>query len=280
MEATAKPGPKPLIWVGDSLEMVRSFPEAVRGEIGVALYEAQLGGKHDAAKPLRNIGSGILEVVADHRGDTFCAVYAVRFARRFIYFMRSRKSRRLGLRHRNPKSISSSNGLNGPSKSIGHGSNKITKQDYIESSGNVFADLGFPNADEMLAKAELAIKIAGILRRRHLTQAQAAEILGVDQPKVSALIRGRLAGFSIERLLRFLLLLGTDVSITIKPRQHSRQRSRAKTARRGSRYSQVGVLTVDEIVAVRASKSPRKQQAGTRCPQILQYKVFGNKQFQ
>src|SRR5581483_9144614 len=73
MEATAKPGPKPLIWVGDSLEMVRSFPEAVRGEIGVALYEAQLGGKHDAAKPLRNIGSGILEVVADHRGDTLCA---------------------------------------------------------------------------------------------------------------------------------------------------------------------------------------------------------------
>ena len=138
----------------------------------------------------------------------------------------------------------------------------MTKRDYIESSGNVFADLGFPDADEMLAKAELAIKITGIFRRDRLTQAQAAEILGVDQPKISALVRGRLAGFSIERLLRFLLLLGTDVSITIKPHQRSRHRSRARTARRGSRYPNTGVLTVDEIVAVRASKNPKKQQVG------------------
>ena len=65
----------------------------------------------------------------------------------------------------------------------------------------------------------LAVKIADILRCRLLTQVQAATVLGVDQPKVSALIRGRLSRFSIERLMRFLLLLGTDISITIKPRQ-------------------------------------------------------------
>src|SRR5208283_5092366 len=112
------------------------------------------------------------------------------------------------------------------------GRNKMAKRDYIESSGNVFADLGLPDADEMLAKAELAIKIADILRQRRLTQTQAAAILGVDQPKVSALIRGRLSGFSIERLLRFLLLLGTDVSITIKPRERARVKPRAKSARR------------------------------------------------
>ena len=137
----------------------------------------------------------------------------------------------------------------------------MAKRDYIESSGNVFADLGFPDADEMLAKAELAIKIADILRRRRLTQVQAATVLGVDQPKVSALIRGRLAGFSIERLLRFLLLLGTDVSITIKPRKRFRSRSRTGTARRSSRFPNAGVLTVDESVAVKASGNRRKQQA-------------------
>jgi predicted XRE-type DNA-binding protein len=131
----------------------------------------------------------------------------------------------------------------------------MAKRDYIEGSGNVFADLEFPNADEMLAKAELANKIAGILRRRRLTQVQAAEILGVDQPKVSALIRGRLSGFSIERLLRFLLLLGTDVSITIKPRQRSRSRLRTHKATR-TRFAHAGTLTVDEIVAVRAPKGP------------------------
>jgi predicted XRE-type DNA-binding protein len=134
------------------------------------------------------------------------------------------------------------------------GRNKMAKRDYTESSGNVFADLGHPEADEMLAKAELAQRIAGVLRDRHLTQAQAATVLGVDQPKVSALIRGRLSGFSIERLLRFVLLLGSDVAITIKPRQHVRSRSRTGTTQRGSKISIQGRLTVDEFVAVRASK--------------------------
>ena len=132
----------------------------------------------------------------------------------------------------------------------------MAKRDYVESSGNVFADLGFPDADEMLAKAELAIKIGDILRKRRLTQVQAATLLGVDQPKVSALIRGRLSGFSIERLLRFLLRLGTDVSITIKPRA----RSRTKATRRARRFPVEGTLTVDEFVAAKASKSRRKQQ--------------------
>ncbi len=136
----------------------------------------------------------------------------------------------------------------------------MAKRDYVESSGNVFADLGFPDADEMLAKTELAIKIGNILRKRRLTQVQAAEVLGVDQPKVSALIRGRLSGFSIERLLRFLLLLGTDVSITIKPRSRPRSKPRAKATRRARRFPVEGTLTVDEFVAAKASKSRRKQQ--------------------
>jgi predicted XRE-type DNA-binding protein len=136
----------------------------------------------------------------------------------------------------------------------------MARRDYVISSGNVFADLGFADADEMLAKAELAIKIGEILRRRRLTQVQAAAVLGVDQPKVSALIRGRLSGFSIERLLRFLLRLGTDVSITIKPRVRTRSKPRAKTARRAGKIPVVGTLTVDEFVAAKASKNRRKQQ--------------------
>jgi predicted XRE-type DNA-binding protein len=136
----------------------------------------------------------------------------------------------------------------------------MAKRDYIEGSGNVFADLELPNADEMLAKAELAIKITSILRCRRLTQTQAARTLGVDQPKVSALVRGRLAGFSIERLLRFLLLLGTDVSITIKPHSRVRSKSRARTTKRPGKFPVQGILTVDEIVADRASKGSKKQQ--------------------
>lgn len=83
------------------------------------------------------------------------------------------------------------------------------------SSGNIFQDLGFPNADEMLMKAELVRQISEIIEQRELTQVEAAKLLGIDQPKVSALIRGKLSGFSIERLLRFLNLLGCEIEIVV-----------------------------------------------------------------
>jgi len=91
------------------------------------------------------------------------------------------------------------------------GSRKLTK-----GSGNVFADLGLPNADERLAKAELARAIAKTIEARQLSQREAAELLGVDQPKVSHVLNGRLNGFSTERLLRFLTCLGRDVEIRVK----------------------------------------------------------------
>jgi predicted XRE-type DNA-binding protein len=86
---------------------------------------------------------------------------------------------------------------------------------YTVSSGNVFADLGLPNPEEALAKAELAHKITVLIQDKGLTQVQSAKLLGIDQPKVSALIRGRLSLFSLERLMRFLLMLGQDIKITV-----------------------------------------------------------------
>lgn len=85
------------------------------------------------------------------------------------------------------------------------------------SSGNVFEDLGLPNADELLIKAQLAHQISEIIEMRHLTQSEAAKLLGVDQPKVSALMRGKLSGFSTDRLFRFLNALGSNVEIRITP---------------------------------------------------------------
>jgi len=85
------------------------------------------------------------------------------------------------------------------------------------SSGNVFADLGLKNPDELLAKAEIVQRISDIIAERKLSQAMAAKLLGIDQPKVSALLRGRLEGFSIDRLFRFLNALGRDVEISIRP---------------------------------------------------------------
>lgn len=90
--------------------------------------------------------------------------------------------------------------------------------EITKSSGNIFEDLGFPNAEERLAKAKLASKIYDIIEERGLTQKEAAAILGIDQPKVSALKNGRLSGFSIERLFSFLVALDQQIEIVIRPR--------------------------------------------------------------
>ncbi|MGI9073351.1 MAG: helix-turn-helix domain-containing protein [Bryobacteraceae bacterium] len=80
-------------------------------------------------------------------------------------------------------------------------------------SDNVFADLGIPEAPDYLVKADLARKIVETIRTQKLTQSRAAVLLGIDQPKVSALMRGLLTGFSIDRLVRFIGLLGVEVEI-------------------------------------------------------------------
>ena len=106
----------------------------------------------------------------------------------------------------------------------------MARKNYIVSSGNVFEDLGHPRAAEALAKAELARKITALIAKRGLTQAAAADVLKIDQPKMSALVRGRLAGFSLDRLVRFLVLLGSDVEIVVKPRARSPRQARVLVA--------------------------------------------------
>ena len=92
---------------------------------------------------------------------------------------------------------------------------KLGNIEYTESSGNVFADLDIPNPEEALAKSKIVMKIHDIIKKKKLTQAKAAKILKISQPKISLLLRGYLADFSLERLLRFLNDLGQDVYISI-----------------------------------------------------------------
>ena len=108
-------------------------------------------------------------------------------------------------------------------------------------SGNVFWDLGYPNPEEALAKSELAGEIHQVIKSRKLTQKQAAEIMGIAQPKVSDIVRGKLSKFSIDRLLRFLRLLGRDIEIRIK------------------KHTQRSVPPSLQVVGVEAPKSPNKQ---------------------
>lgn len=105
------------------------------------------------------------------------------------------------------------------------------KQSSIEeieceaSSGNVFADLGLENPEEELTKAKLVWEIEQIIKKRKLTQVAAAKAMGINQPKVSALIRRKLEGFSVERLIHFLNMLGQDIDIIVRQKPRSRKQA-------------------------------------------------------
>ena len=98
-----------------------------------------------------------------------------------------------------------------------HSTKATEVEDVTEGSGNIFADLGLPNADQEQTKARLTLEIARIIRDRGLTQVEAAKVLGIQQPHVSALIRNRAGSFSVGRLIDFLTALGRNVEITVTP---------------------------------------------------------------
>jgi predicted XRE-type DNA-binding protein len=100
-------------------------------------------------------------------------------------------------------------------RKAGKGSRKGVR--ITEGSGNVFADLGLPNPEQELLKAQLTLQIHIILRNNGMTQAQIAKILGVQQPQVSLLMRNRAGSFSVGRLMEFLTALRQDVEITVRP---------------------------------------------------------------
>ena len=110
-------------------------------------------------------------------------------------------------------------------------SEEASNMGVVKSSGNVFSDLSLPNADEELAKAELAFAIRQRIKAKGITQSEAAELLGTDQAKVSLLTNGRVSGFTFDRLARFLNALEMNVQIVIEPTANSgRGKTLVKTA--------------------------------------------------
>jgi predicted XRE-type DNA-binding protein len=102
---------------------------------------------------------------------------------------------------------------------------KASREKIEHSSGNVFADLGFEDAEERLWKAKLASKIAQLIEKKGWTQAQTAERTGLDQPKVSRLLSGQLSGFSADRLFAILNRLGHSVEVRISPKERAPEKS-------------------------------------------------------
>lgn len=104
--------------------------------------------------------------------------------------------------------------------------NGRNREEIVRSSGNVFADLGLRDADEKQTKVRLLVAILRIVQERRLSQTAAARLLGINQPKISALVNYQLEGFSVERLMHFLNALDCDVEIVIRKKPRSRRTAR------------------------------------------------------
>ena len=202
------------------------MPGDVKDVFGHAIDLAQAGGKHQDAKMMTGFGSaGVLEVVEDDRGGTYRAVYTVKFAG-WVYVLHClQKKSKSGIK--TPKEDmdliharlkASEAGL----RCLASKKRNILmtrKTDIVieEGSTNVYADLGYADASEMQRKSQLAAEIARAIKARRLTQQGAAELLGVDQSKVSRITRGQFRGVSEAKLLELVTKLGHDVKIVVGP---------------------------------------------------------------
>jgi phage-related protein/predicted XRE-type DNA-binding protein len=212
---------KPLEWVGSAKKDLMALPDEVIDVFGYALYLAQGGGRHDQAKVLQGFGgAGVLEVIEDFRGNTYRAVYTIRFEEWvFVLHVFQKKSK---------------SGVETPKREMDLVRKRLRVAGLLAEewrmskhkasdriavyggTGNVYADLGYADADEMLVKAQLVSRISEIIQRRGLTQVEAAKLLGLTQPMVSAMLRGQFRGFSERKLIDCLTYLGRDVEIVIK----------------------------------------------------------------
>jgi len=190
-----------------------------------------MGETDPAAKPLKGFGgASVMEIIDRHDTNTYRAVYTVQFAD-VIYVLHAfqKKSERgiatpqkeIDLIRRR---LAEAQRLHRQRSNLTMPAKKRNRVTFEKSSGNLFADIGFANPEREQLKAHLTLQIYRIIKRHGLTQAEAGAILGIKQPHVSLLMRNRSANFSVERLMDFLIALGHDVEITVRPtRKHHGQ---------------------------------------------------------
>jgi phage-related protein/predicted XRE-type DNA-binding protein len=201
------PDPVELVWIGSSRKALRAFPPTVRREFGVSLFAVPLGETPPSAKALKGFrGAGVLEPVEDNGGDTYRAVYTVRFTDKvYVPHVFQTKSK-TGI-------ATSRTGTDLIWQRL-----KLAEVRAVGSaSGNVFADLDLPDSERELVKAKLTVRIYRLLKASGLTQTESARLLGTTQAQISALMRCKPVSVSVGRPMEFLTTFGQDIQIAISP---------------------------------------------------------------
>jgi phage-related protein/predicted XRE-type DNA-binding protein len=159
-------------------------------------------------------GAGLVEVVKDYRGDTFRAVYTLRYQGAVYVLHAFQKKSKTGRETPRQDIELIKQRLREADSERGKA---MSKRSYEIGGRNVFKDIGVPNADEHLVKAQLVFKIDTIMKKRRMKQTEAATLFEVRQPDISKMLRGEFRQFSVERLMRFLVKLNQDVEIVVRP---------------------------------------------------------------
>jgi predicted XRE-type DNA-binding protein len=152
--------------------------------------------------------ASVLEVIESQAGNAYRAVYTVRFAAAVVVLHVFQKKSKSGIETPKPDMDLMEARLKKAAE--------LMKESHQRGTTNVYADLGYKSADEMLVKAQLVTTIAEILTERGYTQTKAAAVLGIAQPKLSKMLRGQFRGFSERKLMDCLTLLGRDVEIVVR----------------------------------------------------------------
>lgn len=212
---------KPLEWIASSHKDLMALPSDVRRRFGYALSLAQIGDQDDAAKVLKGFGgTGVLEVVEDDAGGTYRAVYTVKFAEAVFVLHCFQKKSKSGIA--TPKAdmdiirarLKVAEVL---AQELRNAKRIIEGVEVQRSSGNVFADLGLPDAEKLKIKTGLVVEIRRAMRALGLTQQAAAKRMGIPQPKVSGMMRGDFTNLSERKLMDCLNRLGYDIEIKVRP---------------------------------------------------------------
>ena len=208
---------KLLYWEGSSKKDFKEFPVPVQKDMGVSLFVVQLGGTPDSAKPWKGLGSGVYELVEDHRGDTFRAVYTVKIGDAVHVLHAFQKKSKSGIATPQPDVELIEKRLKAV---LARYAANRSRKDTPQGTDNVLLDLGFDDAEELSAKAALALKLNELIDQRDLSQTEAAHITGMTQPKVSQVRRYKLQNISLERLMQALVSLDQHVEIVVQPARH------------------------------------------------------------
>lgn len=212
---------KPLEWIASSYKDLMALPPDVRRRFGYALSLAQMGDQDDAAKVLKGFGgAGVLEVVEDDAGGTYRAVYTVKFAEAVFVLHCFQKKSKSGIA--TPKvdmdiiraRLKVAEAM---AQELRNAKRIIEGVEVQRSSGNVFADLGLPDAEKLKIKTGLVVEIRKAMRALGLTQQAAAKRMGIPQPKVSGMMHGDFTNLSERKLMDCLNRLGYDIEIKVRP---------------------------------------------------------------